>query len=71
MVLVAVAAVSGAAYGAYRGGQAAVNKTKECLREGIRNNRRKRQKAELDDKTKGRKERIARLNSMREASLKK
>mmetsp|Transcript_76136 Transcript_76136/g.154590 ORF Transcript_76136/g.154590 Transcript_76136/m.154590 type:complete len:165 (+) Transcript_76136:77-571(+) len=65
MVVLEAAALSAAGYGLYKGGEAGVNKGKECHREFQREKKRTSQRSVLSQKTKSRSERIAEIVKMK------
>eukprot|EP00538_Stauroneis_constricta_P005708 CAMPEP_0119545284 /NCGR_PEP_ID=MMETSP1352-20130426/63_1 /TAXON_ID=265584 /ORGANISM="Stauroneis constricta, Strain CCMP1120" /LENGTH=73 /DNA_ID=CAMNT_0007589811 /DNA_START=116 /DNA_END=337 /DNA_ORIENTATION=- len=66
-VVLTAAAISGAAYGAYKGGQAAVKKGKESIKEATRRRRRNQEQREFSTKQTSRKDKIASIQAMRDA----
>ena len=65
MVVLAAAAISAGAYGVFRGGQAAVKKTSERIKDATRERRRGKECDELEEKKKSRQERIAAIQNLR------
>jgi hypothetical protein len=65
MVVVEAAIVGAAGYGLYRGGDAAVRKGKAAVKEYERESKRASQRSELQNKTRARSDRIAKIASLR------
>jgi hypothetical protein len=65
MVVVEAAIVGAAGYGLYRGGDAAIKKGKDAVKEYERESKRSFQRSELQNKTRARSERIAKITSIR------
>jgi hypothetical protein len=65
MVVLEAAAIGAASYGLYRGGDAAVRRGKESIKEYKREQKRSEQRSELSQKLKARNERVAQLASIR------
>ena len=66
MVVLTAAAIGAASYGVYKGGEASVNKGKECHRELQREKKRATQRSSLHEKAKSRTSRIAEIIQMKE-----
>lgn len=66
MVILETAAIGAAGYGLYRGGDAAVRKSKDAHKELKRERVRQSQRSELQQKTKTRQERVAELLHLRQ-----
>ena len=67
MVFLETAAIGAAGYGLYRGGEAGVQKGKECQREMQREQKRSSQRSSLREKSKTRNNRIAEIVRMKES----
>lgn len=67
MVILAAAALGAAGYGAYKGGEAAVQKGRDMATEHQRNKKRQEHASDLKEKTASRRERINQLNSLRQS----
>jgi hypothetical protein len=65
MVILETALIGAAGYGVYRGGEESARKAKQTKKEYNLQQKRRGQRNELSDKTKGRSERIAELATMR------
>lgn len=65
MVVVEAAIIGAAGYGLYRGGDEAVKRGKEALKEHERETKRSGQRAELGSKTRARSERISQITNIR------
>ena len=65
MVILETAIVGAAGYGAYKGGDAAIRKTKQVNKEMKRESKRKEQRSELSTKQQLRQQRLAELTSRR------
>jgi hypothetical protein len=65
MVILETALIGAAGYGVYRGGEESARKAKQTKKEYNLQQKRRGQRNELSDKTKGRSERIAELAMMR------
>lgn len=66
MVILAAAGVGAAGYGLYKGGEAGIQKGKECHRDFQNEKKRASQRSSLREKTKARSSRIAEIVQMKE-----